>query len=90
MGRNLSSFNRVIICFSSNLKAEQMFYAFQSGQSPRFSHNCELSVLNILDLAIYSKQLSKYRFSNIIQSKNNKFNQPIIHKYLSKTHTYHK
>jgi hypothetical protein len=43
--------------------------------------NCEVSVLNILDLAIYSKQLSKYRFSNIIQSKNNKFNQPIIHKY---------
>jgi hypothetical protein len=66
------------------------FVDIEGGQSPSISHNCELSVLNILDLAIYSKQLSKYRFSSIIQSKNNKFNQPIFHKYLSKTHTYHK
>ena len=37
-----------------------------------------MSVLGILDLVYYSKQLNKYLSSNIIQSKNKNINEPII------------
>ena len=50
-----------------------------------FSPNGELSVLSILDLASYSKQLNEYLSSNIIQNKDKNNNEPIIHRYLSKT-----
>jgi hypothetical protein len=50
-----------------------------------FPHNDELSVLSILELVYYSKQLNKYLSSNIIQSKNKDINEPIIHlKYISR------
>ena len=55
-----------------------------------FSRNGELSVLSILDLASYSKQLNEYLSSNIIQNKDKNINEPIIHRYLSKTQTYQK
>jgi hypothetical protein len=55
-----------------------------------FSLNRELSVLSILDLVYYSKQLSEYLSSNIIQNKDKNINKPIIHRYLSKTQTYQK
>jgi hypothetical protein len=55
-----------------------------------FSHNGELSVLSILDLASYSMQINEYLSSNIIQNKDKNNNEPIIHRYLSKTQTYQK
>jgi len=63
---------------------------FQYLKSFCFSHNDELYVLSILDLAWYLKQLNKYLSSNIIQNKNKNIIKPIIHRYLSKTQTYHK
>ena len=87
MSRNLSSFNRVIICYNSNLNC---FKHSNRDTVQVFSHNGELSVLSILDLASYSKQLNKYLSSNIIQNKDKNTNEPIIHRYLSKTQTYHK
>ena len=50
-----------------------------------FSYNDELSVLSILELVYYSKQLNKYLSSNIIQSKTKNINEPIIRlRYISR------
>jgi hypothetical protein len=52
-----------------------------------FSRNGELSVLSILDLASYSKQLNEYLSSNIIQNNDKNINEPIIHSKFDTTLT---